>query len=385
MNPKNWIAITIILMAQMMGVTGCNENDTKENVNTIATEEKNKEVNGDANDVFLINKKIAKKAGLKVVWEAKLPMKKNEQLKKITILNNRLYVFSSQNFMSCLQRQNGNPIFSRYITTPGLPLICIDSYENGLFSVVGNKITEMDPVTGTDKAVKNIKYGITADVVRNKKYYYLPATDNRLHVLRVKDKVQVFEMSAISKGTITSVEVDEHFVIFATIKGDVIAALADEPKKAWQYNTTGKIIAPITVDEKSVFVAGDDAKLYKINKINGKLIWTYHTTEGLKRKPIVTENIVYQFVENEGLLAIDKKTAKLLWKQTKAKCLLAKDEQKTYLLGQNGEIIIVDNKKNEKQTVLKFLNIKVCGVNTVDNLIYVADENGRLACLKPCE
>ena len=114
MAQKNWLVI-MMLMAAVCLATGCNENNTKAKPSAIAGENENPnvekiaELNNASSSVFLINKKIAKEVGLEVVWEAKLPMKKNERLQKITILNNRLYVFSSQNFMSCLQRQNGNP------------------------------------------------------------------------------------------------------------------------------------------------------------------------------------------------------------------------------------------------------------------------------------
>ena len=101
--------------------------------------------------------------------------------------------------------------------------------------------------------------------------------------------------------------------------------------------------------------------------------------------PRVTQAIVYQYVRNEGLVAIDKKSGKLIWQLAEGVDLLAEADGKSYVIAKDGKMVVMDNKKRKRLRSVNFAGVSRYAVNTIDSKIYIADETGRIACVKPIE
>ena len=71
----------------------------------------------------LVSSELLKAGGLKIVWENKMPIGKKESLEELLILGNRLYGFSSRNYLVSLDRSNGIEIFSRPFGQAGSPIL----------------------------------------------------------------------------------------------------------------------------------------------------------------------------------------------------------------------------------------------------------------------
>jgi hypothetical protein len=91
-------------------------------------------------------------ANLRSVWEQTLPLKKGEKFVAITLLGDRLYLRSDQNYLWSLDRAQGEVVFSRSIAPPGIPVLGLTLYENSLISVIGNKLVELDIGSGKERA-----------------------------------------------------------------------------------------------------------------------------------------------------------------------------------------------------------------------------------------
>jgi outer membrane protein assembly factor BamB len=219
--------------------------------------------------------------------------------------------------------------------------------------------------------------------VRNEPFFYIAGTDMRMHALRSGDKVQVFEVAAKSDSRITSVVADENSVIFSTEAGEVISIEAEKSKKLWQFNAGDGIAGPIVKDAASLFVASKDTDVYRLNAGNGKLIWKHQTGAMLEKGPLVTESIVYQYARGEGLSAIDKENGKLLWQMADGEDLLAESNGKAYVITKTGTLAVMDNKKTKQLYSADFTAVSRYASNTTDSRIYIADTNGRIACLQP--
>jgi len=331
----------------------------------------------------LVSPELLKQAELEILWENKLPIKRGESLERLFILGNRVYGLSSQNFLVSLNREKGNVIFSRSIAESGFPVVGLGLYKDELFSVAGNKLVEINPESGTERSAKRLGFGVTCPAARNSSYFYVGGTDRRMHALRSEDKVQVFEVAAESDSMITSIVADENSVVFATDDGNVISITPDKSKRLWQFDAAGGIAWPIVRDGESLFAASGDTNVYRLNARTGKFVWKYQTGAKLEKGPQVTQGVVYQYVRDEGLVAIDKESKKLLWQMADGVESLAESEGKSYVITKVGTLVVMDNKKAKQLYLVDFAGVSKYATNVADSRIYIADKNGRIACLQP--
>jgi len=336
-------------------------------------------------DERLVSAELLKAGNLEILWEHKLPIREGESLERLFILDNRIYGLSDRNFMVSLDREKGNVIFSKSVTEVGLPVVGLELYEDELFSVLGNKLVEMSLEYGTERSTKRLMFSVVCPAARNSAYFYVGGADRRIHALRSEDKVQVFEVAAEDGSMISATVADEDFVVFATDTGRCISFTPDGPTRLWQFAAAGGIVEPIVRDENSLFFASKDTNVYKINVLNGKFVWKYQTAAVLDDAPRVTRDVVYQRVRNEGLAAISKDTGQLLWELAEGVDLLAEAAGKAYVITKAGTLVVMDNKKAKQLYSVNFAGVSKYVANVVDSKIYIAEEDGRIACLKPIE
>jgi outer membrane protein assembly factor BamB len=319
---------------------------------------------------------------LKIVWQFNLPLAESEAIDQLRVFGNRLYALSNRNYLSCLNRADGNVMFSSFVAPAGLPLTGLESYKGELLTIVGSKLVEISADAGTEQTSTNITCGVTCPVVRNDSFFYVAGGDKRLHVLRAEDKVQLFEVAAESDSVITSVLAGEEFVVFATEKGNVICIRPDKPVKLWQFDAPGAV-AGIVRDSNSLYVACRDTNIYRLDLTSGKLLWKYQTQAILDAAPQPGDKVVYQYIPDVGLIALDKQTSKLLWQLTDVLGLLAESGDKAFVITGAGLLTAMDNIKAKKLYSVDLGQAVKYATNTADSKIYIADANGRLACLEP--
>lgn len=334
---------------------------------------------------WTVAKQIEKTGKFKVLWQTKLPIGEKENLDQLYIIDGRLYTVSDRNYMVALNREKGNVILSNILGTAGLEIVGLELYEDTLFSIVGNELFEINPEFGTVSSKKRLSFQVTCPAARNKNFYYIGGVDTRLHILRAEDKVQLFEASAQNDSTITSILADEKFVVFATDKGNVISMQTEKRKKLWQFDAADAVAGTIVRSGNSLYFAGKDTNVYKIDILTGDLEWKYQTAALLNTGPKVTDKIVYQYVRNQGLIAIDNKSGKLIWELANGLDLLAQSAGKAYVITSEANLVVMDNKKAKQLTAFNIVGVNKYVSNTADSRIYIAEKGGWLACIEPIE
>ena len=214
---------------------------------------------------WLVSPALLDRAGLEIVWDDELPIDSAEKLADLSIIGGKIYALSGRNYLISLDKDKGETVFSRYAAPVGQPVARPVLYEDELISVLGNRVVEINERTGEELRSQNIEYRIMCSAVRNSEYLYLSGVDKRLHVLRHKDKVPLFEASAGNDSTISSIIAAETFVIFGTDAGNVISMLAGEPVRLWQFDAAGGIAGRILLDETSLFFASRDTNVYRVD------------------------------------------------------------------------------------------------------------------------
>ncbi len=336
-------------------------------------------------DRWLIPRGMVASAELKIVWQFNLPMADGETLNDMLLCGNRLCTLSSGNYLSCINKADGNMMFSDLIAQAGLPVVDFESYKGELLTMVGNKLIEISADFGSQKTTTQIDTGVVCPVVRNESFFYIAGADRRIRVLKADNKVKVFEVAADNGSGITSVLAEDKFVVFATEAGNVVRIAADKPAKVWQFDAPSAIIGPVVHEATSLYFACRDTCVYRIELSSGKLLWKYQTQGVLDTAPQLGGKLVYQCVPNMGLAAIDKQTGKLVWQVKDGAGMLSESGDKTFVITKGGVLAAMDSAK-AKQLYSVNIGLPVkYATNTADSKIYIADAEGRIACLEPAK
>ncbi len=334
----------------------------------------------------LVSNELLKQAGLETIWEYKLPIAAGDTVLQLFVRDDLIYILSKRNFILCLDRNNSKMMFERSFGSPGFGILGFDLYDDEVISIVGNRLVQVDSVSGIEKDAMDIEFGITCPVGRNRDYFYIAGSDDRIRILRAIDKVELFQVAAENDSAITSVVASDDMLIFATQQGNVIATLPDKPVKLWQFDASETIAEPIVRDGNALYLSSKDTYIYKLDIRSPALpVWKHQTAAMLDQGPLLAGNVLYQKVRSKGLSAINTETGKAIWFVQDGLGLLALDDYISYVIKPGGEIVRMDNKLQKQLNSVTFPNVTNFGVNTIDSKIYLAGDAGRIVCLKPAQ
>ncbi len=335
---------------------------------------------------WLLTEDLLDSAGLTLVWQTMLPVKKAEKLETLVLLEGRLYVRSSENYMWSIDQKGGDVIFSRSIAPKGFPILGWNAYGDRLITVIDNQLIELDRELGKQVRSSNLEISIIAPPVRNSVCFFACAADRRVHAFEPKNLVPQYEMAAKNEPLITSVLANEDMVVFGTEAGNVVATAPDAPKKLWQFNAPEAIAGSVVRDGQSFYFASKDTNVFRIDASGNNeavLTWKFQAEAVLDRSPRVTSTTVYQYAPGRGVTAIDKQTGQAIWALPEGVELLAEASRRAYVVTKFNTLAVMHNGVGKQLHWVNFKPITHYASNTVDGCIYVADNQGRVACLKP--
>lgn len=337
----------------------------------------------------LVSPVLLEHAGLKIVWDSELPIKKGETLAQLVLLGNRVYAISSRNYMVSMDKDTGKNVFSKTVAPEGFPIAGLVLYGDTILCAGGSKLEELGTETGDRLRQVDVGFGITCPAARNSGFFYIAGSDNRMHVYQADDRVQIFEAAALDDSTITSVVGDDNFVVFATDTGKVISVSPDAPRRLWQFQAGGAIAGAVVKDWMSLFFASEDTHVYRLDVVGlpekTRLVWKYQAAAVLEKEPRITQEVVYQQVRGKGLVAIDRERGSELWQVPGGADLLAEAKSRAYVITKGEKLVVMDNAKVRRLHSVNFAGVTVYASNTGDDKFYVADKRGRVVCLQPVE
>jgi outer membrane protein assembly factor BamB len=334
---------------------------------------------------LLVSPASLRQADLEIAWSYVVPVRKAEKFKNFSIIDDRVYAVTGQNYLVSLDKQQAKPVYSWQLAPPSATFCGLNLYHNQLYSIVGADLVSLDRQEGNLLMRKPLGFGPICPPVRNNNFYYVPGTDQRVHVMNVSDMVPVFDVSANDNGAVVWVGAEDNFVAFATDAGTLAAMTPDRPDQLWRFEAESAINAPVVYDGSRFIFSSKDAYVYAVDRYRGRLAWKYLTPAILTDAPRVTQHYVYQYIEGQGLLAINKSNGALAWTLPEGIDLLAENGSKVYIVAKQSKLIVFDNRKLVKVYEVEIPAVTKWASNTDDARIYLADDNGRIVCIKPIE
>ena len=340
------------------------------------------------NGFHLVSPELLRHANLKIVWENFIPVRENERLERMLILDDKIYLISNRNFMLSLGRQSGDKIFTETLAPDGLNTDGFNHFNEDLIYYVGNRYIELDSKTGIQTKSNDLDFSIVCPVVRNSSFVYISGIDKRLHTYKEEKRNEIFKVASDNEALITSVIADDDFVVFGTNKGDVYSMLPDSPKKLWEFHAADGIVGQVVQSGNAFYFSTEDMYLYRLDMpslYSNKFAWKTLMPGIIQKAPRVTDSIVYQgiFSQDMSLTAVDKDSGRILWTLPGGIDLLAESRSKAYCITKNNTLVVMDNITCKQLYSVNFAQVTRFAVNTQDSSIYIGDKTGRVACLKP--
>ncbi|MGD0784457.1 MAG: PQQ-binding-like beta-propeller repeat protein [Sedimentisphaerales bacterium] len=331
-----------------------------------------------------IDEKMLKQAKLELAWQNAISLNAKEQVQRINVLGDNLYILTNANYLFCLDRNTGKLVFGIAVAEAGLPVSEPTVYKNTAYIVAANKLIAMDLQQGAELYSKKIPFLVSSPAAVNASYFYFAGKDNLMHASDTNSLREIFVASPSSKSDITSVMATDDKVFFATQGGNLLCMAASGPKKIWQYDAVGTITAGLVKNGDWIYASGKDTNLYKLNAENGDLAWKFRSGAILTQSARATEKVVYQYAPLKGLFAVDANSGKQMWLLPEAVDLLAQDSNSNtaYIIGRNKICTVMDNKLAKEIYTINFASITKFGVNTSDSKIYIM-EGKNISCIRP--
>lgn len=327
----------------------------------------------------IVSSELLSHVGLTRQWEGSVSLKNGENIDRIFLLGDKVYVLTDANYLFCLTGDKGKFLFGRTMTTKTLPVFDPKVYGNEFVIVAGNTLIVLDVNFGSLLAKSSIEFPVATSAAVNSKYLYMAGLDKRLRAFDKRGIRKQFTGMADNGSGITSVLATETVVAFATDAGNVVAFAPDAPKKYWQRDVVGSITAPLVGRGNWIYASSRDTNVYKLSLTSGEIAWKVQSGAVLSDSPRVTDTMVYQRTPNRGIFAVDAKSGKVLWQLDEAVDLLAEAGTKAYVITRDNTCAVMDNLTGSKLYSINFKNVNKYVANTNDASIYVADKNGRVA------
>jgi outer membrane protein assembly factor BamB len=196
----------------------------------------------------------------------------------------------------------------------------------------------------------------------------------------------------VTTGSVTSRPAVLGDLIFAGSLNGRVWACDDEKMQVWNlqggyFSTDKAITADLVADEYGVYVAGEDTKLYVLDRLNGRLRWTYFAGVALTNTPVATADTVYLRVPGKGMVALTKageqkfRTPK--WVNASIKQVVSFDDQHVYAVRNDNAIVALDKATGQEKFASERRDLSVFATNLASPVIYAATAAGEVVAVRP--
>lgn len=326
-------------------------------------------------------------------WEARVPLQ-NDQIERLYVRGDYLFAYTANNRVHAINRASGvlgrvyqptrpnDRLFPPIVTQDEIFFPTHTTIE--AYAREGNKhrSIDLDVSISTPAVEENGRLFFGTDFARGGRIMEADMTRNYAHL-----GWEVMTLGGLSAAPV----IHSHVLYFGGEDGRVYAVTTDR-EHAWplersSFETGGRIVADIKVDDYGVYVPVETGVLYVLDRSNGKLKWQYFAERGLRTPPVVGPSQVYQYVEGKGIVAIDKLqgefSRRAKWTAPDAREVVSMDNDYVYVRMRDNSIAALAKQTGEVRFRSKRSDFATFATNTENSTIYAATKNGQVFAITP--
>ncbi len=325
-------------------------------------------------------------AGLVKFWQLQLPLAADQQLQRVYLVDEHLYLATDDGYAFAVHANTGIIRWLRPITRSGYPVWRPCHANSKVIFVTPVDVQIYERLTGEPVARRALRFppgtGAVSDGIR----FYLGGLDRRLYALDVETLYEDWKL--VTDGPITSIPaLFEDSVTVANDGGTVYACTRDNKAYRWHAVTHDSISADLVVHaEHGVFVASRDLSLYLLDFNHGNVRWRARLSGPLYEAPVVTSELAYQYCPADGVVAVDTGIGveeRVRWKLPEGRQALTVHKDTAYILTKDGTIATVRTADGVVTHRIPAPGLTL-GIPAPDAAtIFMAAPDGRLFCARP--
>ena len=331
-------------------------------------------------------------------WKNDLALDRGDAVRQIHVRDDTLFVYSDKHLVYAIGRTGGDlkyaaqPQISGAVLRPPTVLGEHVIYPSGSTLEVFNQVGRRVRMIELDKPIRSGAIGAGQNI-----YLGMDHTGGTGVVasIDITKAYRVVNWELMTFGAVTPTPAYFDRVIFGGSEDGKIYAVTEERAGIWSlpngsptFDTQGRFVSDIKVDDFGLYASNTDSKLYCLDRISGRVKWIYYGGgQPLKTAPIVGPTLVYQYVPGSGIVAIDKQQGQYnraaKWQIKDAVQFLSEDEGHAYLQRKDNRILAIEKQTGKLTFISKRHPLKVFTTNQKDSTIYGASKDGKVWSVRP--
>ncbi len=353
----------------------------------------------------LIEPAALRQAEYATFWEAQLPLREGDGTTSIYLLDDNLYVATTEGEVLAIHPGAGLLRWGRRVTqrtfTIFPPTHMLNETNTGPVAfATTTTLTVLDRYSGDTLASAPPKFatsgGAAGYVIQSEEededvlLYRLIVGSSDGHVYAVQWKLptepRIFTLwKASANGPVQAAPVfaDPNHVYCASAGGYVYCCTAATKIQQWEFRAEQAIVGNPELGDDALYVASADRSLYKLDRVNGLQRWRRRMPEMLETGPILLGDVVYQYCPRAGLHAVDARYGDVLWTLPEGREAVARTGDRLVVRLTDDRLATVNAKTGTVMTELPLAAAAHVAVNRQDGAIYAVTPRGQLFCARP--
>ncbi len=353
----------------------------------------------------LIEPAALRQAEYSTFWEAQLPLRAGDGATGIYLLDDNLYVATTEGEVLAVHPGAGLLRWARRVTqrtfTVFPPTHMVNDTGTGpVVFATTTMLTVLDRYSGDLLASAPPRFavgsGAAGYVVRSGDeeeevlLYRLIVGSSDSHVYAVQWKLptepRMFNLwKAAAGGPVraTPVFADPDHVYCASMGGHVYCCTAATKIQRWEFRAERAIAGNIELGDDALYVASADRSLYKLDRFSGVLRWRRRLPDLLETGPTLLGDAVYQYCPGTGLHAVDANYGDVLWTLPEGRHAVARTGDCVVVSLAGDRLATVNAKTGTVMAELHLASAAHVAVNRQDGAVYAITPRGQLFCARP--
>lgn len=325
-------------------------------------------------------------AGLAKFWQLRLPLEPEQRLQDVFLVDDTLYVGTSDGYVFAMDAYTGVIRWLRPITRSTYHVRRPCHAGGRVVFVTATDIQVYDRRSGDPVARSRLRFPPGTAGVSDGTRIFIGGLDRRLYAFDVE--TQFLDWRIITDGPIVSAPALHGEHVFAANDGGTLYACTRKNKLFhWDARTYGPVAADLVADERGVFVASRDQSLYLFDVNYGQLRWQVRFSGPLHEAPVVSRELAFQYCPDDGLVAVELTQVgiaeRVRWKLPGGRTALTIADKLAYVLSKEETLLAVQLQDGAVAHTIAAPGFTLGMPAIKTQTLFVASPDGRVFCARP--
>ncbi|MFP4107245.1 MAG: PQQ-binding-like beta-propeller repeat protein [Phycisphaerae bacterium] len=354
--------------------------------------------------------------GLGYYWESTVSLPEGEQVQRIRLLDENVYLLTDANRLVAIDARTGIRKWDQVVakagrtvfapthadavpltkTVPGVAEILERSEaaeapklptRNVVMLNTLDYMVVLDRSTGELFRKTDFRFAANTGIATNGKLAFLGSHTGRYYAVLV-DEAEILWTRAAKDMITATPEYFKDKVYVASTDGTLTCLTAEDviPKVMWRQRLEAGIFSSFHVDVRGCFVPGADQRVHAFDPADGRKLWPAFSCNGPFRSGVqVTTHNIYAYAQGDRFYAINLANGRQRWAHPDLRLIVAQVDENVYVVDKDGAMHIRNEFTGEDQATIPMKGDILMARNATVPAVYTATKDGRVFCIRKTE